>query len=83
MKKSTIIRSICLLIVLINFVLRSTGHDVLNIDESQIAETIEMIISIMVIVLSWWKNNSFTENAQKADEYLEELRKFDEEDNEE
>ena len=54
MKKSTIIRSICLLIVLINFVLRSTGHDVLNIDESQIAETIEMIISIAVIVLSWW-----------------------------
>lgn len=82
MKKSTIIRSICLLIVLINFVLRSTGHDVLNIDESQIAETVEMIISIAVIVLSWWKNNSFTENAQKADEYLEELRKFDEEDNE-
>lgn len=82
MKKSTIIRSICLLIVLINFVLRSTGHDVLNIDESQIAETIEMIISIAVIVLSWWKNNSFTENAQKADEYLEELRKFDEEENE-
>lgn len=82
MKKSTIIRSICLLIVLINFVLRSTGHDVLNIDESQISETIEMIISIAVIVLSWWKNNSFTENAQKADEYLEELRKFDEEENE-
>ena len=82
MKKSTIIRSICLLIVLINFVLRSTGHDVLNIDESQIAETVEMIISIAVIVLSWWKNNSFTENAQKADEYLEELRKFDEEENE-
>ena len=70
------------MIVLINFVLRSTGHDVLNIDESQIAETIEMIISIAVIVLSWWKNNSFTENAQKADEYLEELRKFDEEENE-
>ena len=82
MKKSTIIRSICLLIVLINFVLRSTGHDVLNIDESQISETIEMIISIAVIVLSWWKNNSFTANAQKADKYLEELRKFDEEENE-
>lgn len=82
MKKSTIIRSICLLIVLINMVLKSTGHDVLNIDESQISETIEMIISIAVIVLSWWKNNSFTENAQKADEYLEELRKFDEEENE-
>ena len=81
MKKSTIIRSICLLIVLINMVLKSTGHDVLNIDESQIAETVEMIISIAVIVLSWWKNNSFTENAQKADEYLEELRKFDEEEN--
>ena len=79
MKKSTIIRSICLLIVLINFVLRSTGHDVLNIDESQIAETVEMIISIAVIVLSWWKNNSFTKNAQKADKYLEDLKRLEEE----
>ncbi len=79
MKKTTIIRSICLAIVLINMVLKSTGHDVLNVDESQIAEFIEMIISVLVIVLSWWKNNSFTANAQKADRFLEELKKMDEE----
>ena len=82
MKKSTIIRSICLLIVLINMVLKATGKDVINIDESQIYDFVEMLISVGIIVLSWWKNNSFTENAIEADKYLEELRKLDEEENE-
>lgn len=82
MKKSTIVRSILLLIVLINMVLKATGKDVINIDESQIYDLVEMLISVGIIVLSWWKNNSFTENAIEADKYLEELRKLDEEENE-
>lgn len=82
MKKSTIVRSILLLIVLINMVLKATGKDVINIDESQIYDFVEMLISVGIIVLSWWKNNSFTENAIEADKYLEELRKLDEEENE-
>ena len=30
--------------------------------------------AILAAVWSWWKNNSFTKEAIKADEYLEDLR---------
>ena len=79
MKKSTLVRTIALLIVLLNMVLKAFGYEPINIDESFILELFEMLISVATIVLCWWKNNSITKNAQKADEYLEKLRIFDEE----
>lgn len=79
MKKETVVRSILFGIVLLNMILKYTGHDVINADESDIYNFVEMVISITILVLSWWKNNSFTENAIKADEYLEKLKNFDEE----
>lgn len=79
MKKSTVARTIALAIVLLNMVLKAFGYEPINIDEGYVLELFEMLISVATIVLCWWKNNSFTESAQKADKYLEELRKFDEE----
>ncbi len=79
MKKSTVARTIALVIVLLNMVLKAFGYEPINIDEGYVLELFEMLISVATIVLCWWKNNSFTESAQKADKYLEELRKFDEE----
>lgn len=79
MKKSTVARTIALGIVLLNMVLKAFGYEPINIDEGYVLELFEMLISVATIVLCWWKNNSFTANAKKADKYLEELRKFDEE----
>ena len=79
MKKSTVVRTIALAIVLLNMVLKAFGYEPINIDESYVLELFEMLISVATIILCWWKNNSFTENAKKADEFLEELRRFDEE----
>ena len=80
MKKSTIVRTICLAIVLINMILKATGHELIHIEENQVAEFVEMIISVIVIILSWWKNNSFTQSAIDADKYLEYLKNMKEED---
>lgn len=60
-------------------ILKSTGKQPIEIAESDVYSTIEMVVSVAIILLSWWKNNSFTKNAQIADEYLQELKKFDEE----
>ena len=79
MKKTTVVRTIALAIVLLNMVLKAFGYEPINIDEGYVLELFEMLISVATIVLCWWKNNSFTANAQKADEYLEQLRNFDEE----
>ena len=77
--KGTVVRTIMLLIVVINMILKNTGKQPIEIAESDVYSTIEMVVSVAIILLSWWKNNSFTKNAQLADEYLQELKRFDEE----
>ena len=77
-KKSTIVRAIMLLIVLINLVLKAFGIDIIPLDESIIASIVEMLIEVAVIIVAFWKNNSFTPKAIKADEFLQKLRESEE-----
>lgn len=72
--KGTIVRTIMLVIVIVNMILKACGKNIINIDENQILTVLEYIIEIAVIAVNWWKNNSFTENAKKADEFLKTLK---------
>lgn len=72
--KSTIVRTILLLLVIVNFVLEKCGVDVIPTDEYKIAMIVETLIEIAVIVVNFWKNNSYSKNAIKADEFLKKLR---------
>ena len=72
--KSTIIRAILVAIVIINFVLEKLGVDLIPVNESLIAMIVETAIEIAVIVVGFWKNNSFSQAAIRADEFLKELR---------
>lgn len=75
--KGTIIRTIMLAIVLINYVLQRLGIDVIRISENQITDAIETLISIAVIVVAWWENNNFSDKAKKADAFLKLLQSGD------
>lgn len=77
--KSTIVRTIAIAIVIINIILKAVGKNPIDFDESMVYSVIETVVSIAIIIIGFWKNNSFTKNAQKADEYLKELKKFNEE----
>lgn len=72
--KGTIVRTIMLVIVLVNLVLKHFGIDVINVEESQVLTFVEALIEIAVIIVTFWKNNSFTQNAIKADEFLKTLK---------
>lgn len=72
--KSTIIRTILVAIVIINFILERLGVDLIPADESTITMLVETFIEIAVIAVGFWKNNSFSEKAIKADEFLNALR---------
>ena len=76
--KSTIVRAILIVLVIINFVLEKCGVDVIPADEGAILMWVEGIIEIAVIVVGFWKNNSFSLNAIKADEFLRKLRESEE-----
>ena len=72
--KGTIIRTIMLALVIVNMILKKLGYDVLNIEEDTVTAFVSSLLEIAIIVVSFWKNNSFSENALKADEYLRELK---------
>ena len=75
--KGTIVRTIMIVLVIVNMILKRLGFDVLNIEEGTVSAFVETVLEIAVIAVSFWKNNSFSENALKADKYLSELREND------
>ena len=78
MTKGTIVRTILLLITIINIGLQHFGIDVIKVDESEVASLLEYIIQIAIIVVGFWKNNSYTDKAIKADEFLKNLKEMEE-----
>lgn len=72
--KGTIVRLICILFVIINLFLKAIGKPVIDIDEGTILAVVESLITIAVVVVSFWKNNSFSSAAIKADEFLKKLK---------
>ncbi len=76
--KGTIVRTVMLVIVLMNMILKYFGFDVINVSESEILSVVEMLIEIAVIIVTFWKNNSFTDKAIKADEFLRNLKESEE-----
>lgn len=72
--KGTIVRTIMLIIVVLNMILKHFGLDIINVSESEILSVLEMLIEIAVIIVTFWKNNSFTNKAIKADEFLKTLK---------
>lgn len=72
--KSTLIRTILVIIVLINFILERIGVKVINTDENTVAMVVETAIEVGIIIAGFWKNNSYTKAALKADEFLKKLK---------
>lgn len=70
----TIARTIILVIALINQVLTSTGHSIIPIDNEMVTELISVLFTIITAVIAWWKNNSFTKAAIKADSYMKDIK---------
>ena len=73
-KKDTILRTIVLLFALVNQLLTATGRNPLPFSEDEVYQTLSAVITTGVAVVTWWKNNSFSEEAIKADEYKDNLK---------
>lgn len=71
---ATIIRTVCLLLALVNQALSVTGHAVLPISNEQAEQLVTLLITVVTSLVSWWKNNSFTQPALQADAVLTDLR---------
>jgi SPP1 family holin len=72
----TIIRTVVLAITLINQALTSSGKNPLPFAESELYEFLSLGATICAAIWAWWKNNSFTKAAIKADGYMKALKKL-------
>lgn len=64
---STVARTIVLALALINQIFAIVGIPILDIDETIIYELCSLIFTTVMAVITWWKNNSFSKAAIRAD----------------
>lgn len=70
----TIVRTIVMVITLINAIGALLGWNPLQVDQATLYQIVSSIALVLSTVWSWWKNNSFTQPALLADKKLAELR---------
>lgn len=73
---ATIVRTICLFLALINQMLLMNGHTVLPIGDDQIEMIVGTTATVVLSLIAWWKNNSFTRPAIQGDEVMHQAKKI-------
>lgn len=69
-EKMTIVRTAVLVFALANQVLTISGYNPLPFTDEDFKQAVSMVLTAGASLWAWWKNNSFTQNAIIADEYL-------------
>ena len=72
--KGTLARTIILFLSLLNIILQKFGIKAIPIEDDLVNEVVSVGLLVVSTIYSWWKNNSFTKEAQQADRYLKELK---------
>lgn len=72
--KETITRTVINAVALLNILLVVFNKVPLDLDESLIYDLVSCIALAGANIQSWWKNNSFTPAAIKADEYMKQIK---------
>lgn len=70
----TLVRTGVLIFALINQMLTIFGINPLPFSEKEVYMGLTNLLTIIAALWTWWKNNSFTQEAMKADEYMRELK---------
>jgi len=73
--QTAIIRLVVLALLLVNQILVTFGFNPLPFSEDQIYEGVSSAATVVMAIWAWWKNNSTSKEAIRADEYLKELKK--------
>lgn len=72
--KETWIRTAFLAVSLINHVITLLGWNPLPFSDGELYQGLSALATVISTLWAWWKNNSFTQSALKADQYLKNLK---------
>ena len=70
----TIARTVALAVTLLNTILTAAGKNPLPFSDTDVYSAVTAAATVVTAIIAWWKNNSFSKEAIKADEYMYELR---------
>lgn len=73
-KAGTVARTAVLALALANQILSAAGKSPLPIDSATLEPWVTTGLTTAAAVWAWWKNNSFTPEAIRADELLKQMR---------
>ena len=73
-EKSTIIRTIVNIVAMVNLGLTIAGKNPLPYSETEIYTGLSVVVEVCTNLWTWWKNNSFTKAAIRADGYLKQIK---------
>ena len=76
----TIARTAALALTLMNTILTAAGKNPLPFSDTDAYSAVTTVATAVTAIIAWWKNNSFTENAKKADKYMQEINSAEESD---
>jgi len=72
--KGTVIRTAVLLLAIVNNALAIAGKSPLPLESETVTEVISFVFTTVTACVTWWKNNSFTDAAIQADDYMKRLK---------
>ena len=72
--KATLIRTALLILAILNNLLAVFGKSPLPIEDETVEEVISFLFTTGTALAAWWKNNSFSNAALKADAVLRQLK---------
>ena len=71
---STYVRYILMLLAALNSLLNMLGKNPINVDENQLYELVSNVLTIVILVVNTYKNNSITKQGIEADAVLRNLK---------
>ena len=74
-EKGTIIRTVVNIVTMVNLGLTIAGKNPLPWSETEIYTGLSVAAEVAANLWTWWKNNSFTTPAIRADSFLKQLKK--------
>ena len=70
----TVARTAVLIAALLNQILTFAGKNPLPFSDDEIYTAITTLATVAASVIAWWKNNSFTAAAIRADKVMKDLK---------
>lgn len=71
MDVSSVIRTILLIVALVNQVLVSTGKSPLPFEDEQLETVLSTVFTTVISLWTWWKNNYISKKGQEQKRVLE------------